>query len=420
MRARPLDPIDFEPREVSRGARWPFDYDALLPWYTSAFEFLGLHGRRPSSSPDSFLAGVERTEAYFAAPQTFRTLARQLAADGRLSVFPGSTLVSVADLDGEIASIRCSGPDSGAVTVSARTFVLAGGGIENARMLLLSDFGRPGGRANPHDQVGRHFMEHLHVDSGLLKPGANTVDWLTGIGRGSGADPRAATFLRLGDAVQREHGLANAIVEFRDVAPAEAAIAGRALADLRWSLENRAWAGTRARLREVAMHPLGVSRVIAQKARPARRTERGLVFTTEQSPLPESRVTLGTKKDQFGLPLARLAWRVAPSDLESLRRTQDFLDAALRVAEAGAIHDKWGESTLDPRIDGCFHAMGTTRMSSDATTGVVDADCRVHEMRNLWIAGSSVMPTGGAATVTLTIVALALRLADHLDGVLRS
>ena len=64
--------------------------------------------------------------------------------------------------------------------------------------------------------------------------------------------------------------------------------------------------------------------------------------------------------------------------------------------------------------------MGTTRMSADPAQGVVDADCRVHGMANLYVAGSSVFPTCGSANPTLTIVALALRLAAHLKGTLQT
>jgi choline dehydrogenase-like flavoprotein len=137
-------------------------------------------------------------------------------------------------------------------------------------------------------------------------------------------------------------------------------------------------------------------------------------MTAEQAPNPASRITLGRRVDRFGVPVARLEWRLTPLDEHSIRRTQDILDAQFQAAGLGQIELKWGETHPDPRIHGCWHHIGTTRMSSDPRTGVVDGGCFLHGLSNLSFAGSSVMPTAGAVTVTLSITALALRLAGEL------
>ena len=99
-------------------------------------------------------------------------------------------------------------------------------------------------------------------------------------------------------------------------------------------------------------------------------------------------------------------WRPPCYDA-SIRRTQDLVGAALEVHGYGTVDSKWGEVDPQPRIHGCWHHIGTTRMSADARTGVVDRDCRVHGLQNVYVAGSSVFPTAGAATITLSIVAFA-------------
>ena len=137
----------------------------------------------------------------------------------------------------------------------------------------------------------------------------------------------------------------------------------------------------------------------------------------EQSPKRDSRVTIGQDRDRLGMPVAELDWRVRRADLTNIRKSLETIGGALAALGAGRLH-----LPTDPdmawaqRIVGSWHHMGTTRMHADPREGVVDADCRVHSVPNLYIAGSSVFATGGYANPTLTIVALALRLADHLAG----
>ena len=133
----------------------------------------------------------------------------------------------------------------------------------------------------------------------------------------------------------------------------------------------------------------------------------------EQTPNRDSRVTLGTKRDDLGKPVARVTWQPRDHDLQSIQTSARLVDAALRAQGLG--HLEWTArvdgTTL---IEGLFHHLGTTRMHRDPRQGVVDADSRIHSVPNLFIAGSSVFPTYGASNPTLTIVALALRVADTL------
>jgi choline dehydrogenase-like flavoprotein len=134
----------------------------------------------------------------------------------------------------------------------------------------------------------------------------------------------------------------------------------------------------------------------------------------EQAPNPASRVTLDTRRDPLGLPVARLDWRMAGSDRASIRASQEVVNTALQTAGLGRVEFMLGDERPPALFEGNYHHLGTTRMHADPTLGVVDANCRVHGIRNLYVAGSSVFPTFGCSNPTLTVVALALRLADHL------
>ena len=130
------------------------------------------------------------------------------------------------------------------------------------------------------------------------------------------------------------------------------------------------------------------------------------VVHCEQAPDPQSRVRLSDRLDRLGQPRLRLHWRVGEGEMRSARRLLDGLDLALRSRGLGelrlhCVEDSFGDAS---------HHMGTTRMGLEPRHSVVDPDCRVHGLENLFVAGSSVFPTGGYANPTLTIVALALRL----------
>jgi choline dehydrogenase-like flavoprotein len=136
----------------------------------------------------------------------------------------------------------------------------------------------------------------------------------------------------------------------------------------------------------------------------------------EQAANPASRVTLGRDRDRFGVPRPVLDWQVSGEDVRSIRRSEDLLDGELRAAGLASIERKLGEEDPPVVFEGLHHHMGTTRMDVDPKRGVVDGDGRVHGIRNLYVAGTSVFPTGGYINPTFTVVALAIRLADHVKS----
>ena len=431
LRSRPLDRLDFEPRAHVPLSGWPVAYEEIQPWMRRAFERAGLDFDVLSEPPAGGLpldgSVVETCASQFAEHDVFRRRIPGLAARSNVEIVTHATVVEIeADREGSaVQRLRLATGPGTWFAVEARQFVIAGGGIENARILLASPLGRPGAAANRFDQLGRHFMEHLHVESGYFEPAAGiAVEQLFARYRVRlAARQKEIWALRIADGVQRENGLLNTVTEFYPRPRLFHARGVRSLAELAWGVRHR------SAPEDVGHHVLNIARQPRAAASAAYRAARGtrrqapelatLVMTAEQAPNPASRVTVARKRDRFGIPLARLEWSLSPLDYRSIRGTQEIIDAQFRAEKLGHIQEFWGETSPTPRIHGCWHHIGTTRMSADPRSGVVDPDCRVHGLPNLWMAGSSTMPTAGAVTVTLTAVALAMRLAARLDQVLR-
>jgi choline dehydrogenase-like flavoprotein len=136
----------------------------------------------------------------------------------------------------------------------------------------------------------------------------------------------------------------------------------------------------------------------------------------DPAPNPDSRITLGTERDPLGMNRVQLDWRLSATDKRSALRTLELLGTELGRTGLGRLQITLSDDdhTWPQDLMGVWHHMGTTPMSDDPKRGVVDANCKVHGLSNLYIAGSSVFPTAGSGTPTMMLVALALRLADHV------
>jgi choline dehydrogenase-like flavoprotein len=132
-------------------------------------------------------------------------------------------------------------------------------------------------------------------------------------------------------------------------------------------------------------------------------------------------VALAAKTDRFGTPQLHIDWRCRPEDIRTVNVGIRLMASAFAAGGHGTLAFNCGEVEASLRREGAYggHHIGTARMSASPRTGVVDADCRVHDVDNLFVAGSAVFATSGQANPTLTILALALRLADHLKQGLR-
>ena len=142
----------------------------------------------------------------------------------------------------------------------------------------------------------------------------------------------------------------------------------------------------------------------------------------EPLPEPESRLSLSSQKDRYGVRRVRLDWKVHGLEFECLERILDLVARKIGAANLGRVLQTFRDRLIDREILGTYqsHHLGTTRMARNPDQGVVNVDGKVHSMENLYIAGSSVFPTFGFANPTLTIVALTVRLASHLRSRLAS
>jgi choline dehydrogenase-like flavoprotein len=437
---RPLSPIDFEVREGLRRSGWPISHDDLLPYWDRATEWVRItdgdfgldtwEQRLGLAAPAIGNARVEPFVFQLTYPTLFGLLYRSdLEASVDVEVMLHANVVNLATDDGRaVTAVQARTLEGISFDVTATAFVLATGGIENARILLSSTDADDSGLGNATDQVGRHFAEHLQVYAGfgVAESGAEALAGLAGdevtipSGRHAGNRHGAKFALGLTDDHLRDEATTGVemqlLVGNLDAGrPAEEA--GRA-----GTSEISALLGHRAESPESVVY---------------------LQALAEQELDPESRVGLGRATDATGMRRVELDWRYSADD--RARVLGGLRTIAEAAGEAG-----WGRMQLIPggvhadAIDNLvqgeyitlysatpseidldnfpigvgFHHMCTTRMTDDRNEGVVDPDCRMHDVDNLWVAGSSVFSTPGVATPTYTIVALAVRLADHLKSVL--
>jgi choline dehydrogenase-like flavoprotein len=429
--ARPLDPIDFEVRPGIPHSGWPFDRAHLDPWYVQAQALckLGPFDYDPGrwADPPPLPVSPLETTMFHHGSASFEDYYNELVRAPNVTLLLHATVVDLATEEdpSRIDRVELRREDGSRCFLRPRLVVLAAGGIENPRLLLLSRGAHGRGLGNDRDLVGRFFAERLSARTGYVVPASSDLLGRAGFFAVHQPAPgvRVQGALRVGDAAQREHQLLNSAFFLlpRDLSMSAEAV--RSVATLVKARRRRPLpADLPGHLRNVATG-LGDLATFARDRlrRPAdARSILVLRAQAEQAPNPDSRVTLGTRRDHFGQRVARLDWRPRSSDRASIRASQEVVDAALRAAGLGHVELMLGDEDPPTLLEGNFHHLGATRMHSDPANGVVDADCRVHGVRNLYVAGSSVFPTYGCSNPTLTVVALALRLADHLKKQLAS
>ena len=154
------------------------------------------------------------------------------------------------------------------------------------------------------------------------------------------------------------------------------------------------------------------------RGQPGSKPDRDLscFFMAEHHPNPDSRVSLGATSDALGMPRVKLEWTYSEADWRTLEGTVRAFSQALGEAGLGRVVFPAERSQFLAISNASRHHMGTTRMNRDPAKGVVDNDGRVHGVGNLYVAGSSIFPTSGIGNPTLTLLAYAMRLSDHLKS----
>jgi choline dehydrogenase-like flavoprotein len=380
---------------------------------------------------------LERTIYKFSHPSDFgQVYYKDLESATNVDVYLNANVTEILTTSdaSQVNSVRVRSFNKRRVAFTARQFVLACGGIENPRLLLACNQAAPQGLGNDHDIVGRFFMDHPYFLTGYYDPSnprfrrnCYTIEDYDKVG----IEQKYHTAFSLKEAVLRDQGINGAALYFvrrpRYKTLAEYYTpAGKSFIHLvdilrHDDVPNRKF-GTHLLnvLRRLDTVAINLARQAQHLARPQQLL--GLRAVLESTPNPDSRVTLTEKRDHFGMRRVRVDWHLNSTDktgFECLMRAlrDEFERLALgRLIESHSVDERnWPNS-----MTGGKHHMGTTRMHSNPKYGVVDADCRVHSVANLYVAGSSVFPTCGFVNPTLTIVALAIRLADHLKRQLRA
>ena len=424
LRARPLDPIDFGSRF---GRAWPIHYEEYASHLATAATYCEIPdadetGTRHSWDSYSAELGSDRTRDTVAVPfrhgrrEAFSGAVAQLRTSANQR-YVTSAIVTGFKTDGaeRVTSVEVTALRGGSFSVQAEMFVLAAGGIDNPR-LLMSEPDLHSLMGASADLVGRYFMEHLHHTPAYIIPSSS--DAADELRTFFGPPETQERWLTVNDDIVREQNLRRTAFSAVPVYEESRLPAVRAASGLRLSFPYGPYA-LRPRSRQALTALMGLPQIVRAAAARLRRDKTRSVFAvvsmSEQAPDPESRISLSRKRDRVGLPLPMLHWRVSDRDFDDAHRSVEILAGELdRLGLGQVVSASDGSHRRPPLVRGGWHHMGTTRMSSDPSAGVVDENSRVHGVKNLFVVGSSVFPTSGYANPTLSLVALAVRLGRHL------
>ena len=428
-RCRPLDDLDFEARDWVPDSGWPFTASHLEPFYRRAQAVLQLgpfrydaDGWETAGNPRlPFLGDRAVTRVYQLSPPTRfgRDYREQVSRSTGVTAYLQANAVEIETTDDArtVTRIHVACLDGNRFPVTARLFVLAAGGLENPRLLLLSNRTAATGLGNANDVVGRYYMDHPESRSGrvILGRAAAATDFYR-IEYGTGRRFQALLTLSP-ETLRRERLLNCSMLLFPE---SYGSVDALGLRSIRYLMDRvrrgRRPEGLLRHLRNVVADLDDVAGIAWRRLSGSEGPVRVLENTVEQPPDPENRVTLSGERDRLGKNRVVLIWRSGDAERRTLARVQEIIGEELGRAGLGRLQIEVDADPAGWQNHAGEHHMGATRMHADPHKGVVDADCRVHDVGNLFIAGSSVFPTSGYANPTLTIVALAIRLADHLKA----
>jgi hypothetical protein len=446
-RSMKLTELDLLKRDWVPNSGWPITYSELQHHYSKAEKILKLPSfdtfenstlqRRMSPSEKTLFNNDElepNISLWAKKPLRFGAAYKsRLKRSRNVTIYLNANVTEVmmnpaGNLVAELQFVTLSGKKA---RIRAKRFVLACGGLENARLLLVSRGVQPNGIGNQFDLVGRFFMDHPRTVYGKIRlSGKQRLPLLLGIPVRDGIGQLG---IQLSEKVQRKERLLNNYISLeRHWSPQTA----RAYSSFIYSMKillRKGYSGKRFTLsgaklakipeliyllspRELMPHSLyrvfkGVREKIGKDL-----TELTIVNYCEQVPNPASRVFLSQERDRLNMNRLILDWKVGTEETQTLARLQELLDYYLRKNHMGYLDAGSDEISRLSYTDASHH-IGTTRISENPAQGVVDANCKVHGVQNLFIAGSSVFPTCGYANPTWTIAALAIRLADHLKKI---
>ncbi|MDO4635960.1 MAG: GMC family oxidoreductase [Lautropia sp.] len=456
---RPWDQIAFERRPWVNASGWPIGRAELEPYYQRSHavlhvpsddyklqDWVGQTGeatRGKSTGLSSKAASypfdpdkIEEIISQYSPPLKLGEAYREdLKAARHVKLYLKANVVEIQcnPWGGAVESVKVRTLKGVSATVQAKVFVLASGGIENARLLLASNRQQSAGIGNRYDLVGRYFQDHPRFLNGIVEfaePYRHNplfdIKFHCIVNKVNIGGVDISGQMRIPYKVQEERGLLDAQMWFRSLYAGEGTNVVRALYRLRQRVRGK-WSplvGLSEDLGLIFSHPMdSLAYTVAHSTGSLKMVRHvTMELIAEPEPDPNSRVMLSDDLDALGMRRTKIDWRLS-------QRVKDTVDTSFELLARELEDKKIAKVTLGPRIndvgwpadmEGTYHHMGTTRMSDSPREGVVDRDCKIHGMDNFYIAGSSVFPTSSSNNPTMTLIALALRLSDHLVEQFRS
>ena len=471
-RCIPFDPIDFEERAWIANSGWPIGHDDVARYYPAALELCDAGpaifdaDHALPATPGKLVDGAVGAEVVldrierFSNPTHFGSKFKEQLASSkavRVVLHANSTEILTSP-DGNAASgVRARARDGRELLVTAQVVIVAVGGIETPRLLLASRGARDTGLGNERDVVGRYYQAHIEGEVGEIafQLAARQVQldyqrspegvycrryiWLS---------PETQRQERTGGLILRPHhpkivdpehrnAILSAMYLAKDLIVSEYA---RKMTSTEQAAKARFGGSTAgfygAHLRNIVLGSPQLllfaqnwvrKRNLATRKLPSvvlrdKRNRYVLDLNAEQTPNPDSRIRLSEERDALGLPRIAVDWRTVPEDYAMIARGLRALQRGF--AGSGAAEILYDDALFEEEVRACTrvggHHIGTARMGSDPAKAVVDANCELFETKNVFVAGAATFPTSGFANPTLTIIALALRLGDHIAGRLKS
>lgn len=414
----PLDAVDFEERPWVPDGGWPITYDEFSRYLKSAEEICGVpcgpyrweYWAGQAGKREIPLDARQFQDAVFRYSRPVRRFGETFREDIRKAenitcFLNANALHLVTQKTGEtVTRVEVGSLAGRRAHIQARQFVVACGGIENSRLLLLSNSLHEHGLGNQHDQLGRYFMEHPNFDTGSIRfSDAQRSQLLTKPSLEVHGSPLRLDF-KLRPEIQRREKLLNH----------SAFLLPKSEPSKHAPNED---VGTTMRLWQKVLNKYDRYYGTRNKA-PITEKEFTLRVRLEHAPYADSRVELAEERDAFGLPRAQLNLELGQLEGRTIEYLQKALALELGSADLGRMQITFKRQPTDwqEKLGWQYHHCGGTRMHDSPRNGVVDRDCRVHGTKNLYVAGSSVFPTCGHANPTINLVALTLRLADKLKS----
>ena len=454
-RSAPYEDIDLEKRSYVPSSGWPISQNHLNSAYIRAHEYLDL-GAFSYSAAQSFPAsaqfpvkccpGVVVDKIWrFSLPTNFWIKYGSFFSSHPKAdvIVNGSCTEIVTNPTGDsVDYIRVTSSREHQFTVQARTYVLAMGGLEVTRLLFASTSVHKSGIGNAQGLLGRFYISHLTGNAGTIHFNNGQGEYFRKYVVSEGI--YCKRLMRLTHDVQRRNGLLNLAItathmEFHDpshrsgilssVYLAKRYFMGRIPPEFSRELSDSKYHHLLKHAINVLSSPLEMvrfadtwtrRRLLASRKLPSVElcNEQGIYtlhFDAEQSPNVDSRVALGDERDKFGMPRLVVDWRMNRGDAESVFRSLELIARGLESAGVAKLNIKPDLANDAYARNGVgSHHIGSTRMGGSPATGVVDSECRVFGIPNLYIASSSVFPTSSYVNPTLQIVAIAIRIAAHI------